>query len=83
MAKRSKNAVPKDETKRDKFKRIVELRVRKALKAITLVGNCASPAYEYNADDIAAIVGALQCAIEQLDTAYRSKGVQRIDFNLD
>ncbi|MBA7474030.1 hypothetical protein ES707_09377 [subsurface metagenome] len=82
MARRKKN-VPKDETKRDKFKRIVEPRVRKAIKAIGLIGNCASGGYEYTTDDVALILVALDKAFQQLRKQYESKGVQDIEFDLD
>lgn len=81
--KKSKKSVPKDETKRDKFKRVVEPRVRKALKSIRLIGNCSGSAYEYDATDVSNIVASLVKEVEQLDTRYRSKGVADIDFNLD
>jgi len=82
MAKR-KSTVPKDESKRDKFKRIVQPRVRKALKTIRLIGNCSGTAYEYTPKDVAEIVAALQTEIEQLGSRYESKGVADVDFNLD
>lgn len=82
MGKRKKN-VPKDETKRDKFKRVVEPRVRKALKAITLIGNCSGSAYEYTPADVSYILGSLKGACEQLELSYASKGVSTIEFNLD
>ncbi|GAH61266.1 unnamed protein product, partial [marine sediment metagenome] len=69
--------------KRDKFKRIVELRVRKALKTITLVGNCAGAAYEYSPADIANIIAALRKTVDQVETRYASKGLQEIEFDLD
>lgn len=82
MAKRKKS-VPKDETKRDKFKRIVEPRVRKALKAIRLVGNCSGSAYEYTEDDVHLIMMSIEESLRQLQQSYQTKGVQDIDFNLD
>lgn len=82
MAKRRKK-VPEGESKRDKFKRIVEPRVKKALKSIQLIGNCSGSAYEYTPDDIALISTALERAMEQLRKQYVSKGAAAIDFNLD
>lgn len=80
---RRKKSVPKDETKRDKFKRIVEPRVRKALKAIRLIGNCSGSAYEYTDKDVADIAAKLRTELEQLALNYTSKGVAAIEFNLD
>lgn len=78
-----KKSVPKDETKREKFKRIVEPRVRKALKAIRLIGNCSGSAYEYSEKDVADISAVLQSGVEQVTSSYESKGVVTTDFNLD
>jgi len=82
MSKRKKN-VPKDETKRDKFKRIIEPRVRKALKAIGLIGNCSGSAYEYSQEDVAQIMVALTAAMGTMESSFQSKGKQTIDFDLD
>lgn len=82
MARRKQN-VPKDETKRDRFKRIVEPRVRKAMKAIRLIGNCSGTAYEYTTNDVINIEAALQKEVEQLDSRFTSKGKAAIDFNID
>lgn len=82
MGKRKKT-VPKEETKRDKFKRIVEPRVSKALKSIRLIGNCSGSAYEYTEDDIGQITIALTAAIEKMESSYASKGAISSDFNLD
>lgn len=82
MGKKRK-VVPKDESKRDKFKRVVEPRVRKAIKSIGLIGNCASPGYEYKPDDVANIIGALNKAVGQLVKKYETKGVQDVTFDLD
>lgn len=82
MGKRKKT-VPKDETKREKFKRVVEPRVRKALKSICLIGNCSGSAYEYTAQDVSIIIASLTQELEQLDLRYKTKGVADSDFNLD
>lgn len=82
MARR-KTRVPKDETKRDKFKRIVEPRVSKALKSIRLIGNCSGSAYEYTEKDVADICNTLVAAVEQLTASYATKGVSSVDFALD
>lgn len=81
MAKRKQN-VPKDESKRDKFKRVVEPRVRKAIKTIGLIGNCAGGGYEYTPDDIAHILAALMKAHNQLEKTYQTKGAQQSEFDL-
>lgn len=80
---RKKTKVPENETKRDKFKRIVQPRVRKALKTIRLIGNCSGAAYEYKPKDVADIITSLRSEIEQLEKSYASKGVAAIEFDLD
>jgi len=80
---KKKSIVPKDESKRDKFKRVVEPRVRKAIKSISLIGNCAGAGYEYTTNDVISILAALDTARDQLAKKYESKGVQQIDFDLD
>lgn len=79
MAKK-KSRVPKDESKRDKFKRIVQQRMTSALKSIRLIGNCASPAYEYTAADIAHMITTLQNAVEGLEGRFESKGEKDTGF---
>lgn len=80
---KKKKAVPKDESKRDKFKRIVEPRVRKALKSIKLIGNCAGAGYEYTASDVSNIIGALNTEVGRLVKKYEGKGAQQVEFDLD
>lgn len=80
---RGKKKPPKDETKRDTFKRIVQPRVSKALKAIRLIGNCSGSAYEYTEDDVAQIAIALRTAVDTMESSYASKGVVSSDFALD
>lgn len=81
MAKKRQN-VSKDESKRDKFKRIVEPRVCKAIKAIGLIGNCSSSGYEYTPDDIACIFGAIDRAEQQVRNRFETQGKARAEFNL-
>lgn len=80
MAKR-KSRVPKDETKKAKFKRIAGTRVRTALKAMRLIGNCASPAYEYTDADISAMITALRTGVDGLEAVFESKGVVGSEFD--
>lgn len=81
MAKR-KNTTPKDETKQDKFKRVVNPRVCKALKSIRLIGNCATSAYTYAPEDVATICTALMLEVENLQKRYESKGLTAVDFEI-
>jgi len=82
MAKK-KQVVPKDESKKDKFKRVVEPRVRKAIKAIALIGNCATSGYEYTPDNLAQIAAALNKAEHQLMKRFEAKGILQAEFDID
>lgn len=64
MAKR-KSVVPDNEKPAARFKRVVEPRVGKAIKAITLVGSVTGSAYKYTPDDIVVIQTALEDAVEK------------------
>lgn len=75
-------ATPTDETKQEKFKRVVQPRVCKVLRGINLIGNCASNAYAYTPDDIANITAALLTAVTQLEERFKSKGKQEVSFTL-
>ena len=81
MAKK-KNTVPKEETKREKFKRVVTPRVNKALKMIALVGNQAGAAYEYTPDDVEDIIAALRDEVTAVENKYLGKGEQSAGFKL-
>lgn len=81
MAKK-KNTIPKSETKREKFKRVVTPRVNKAIKVIGLVGNQAGAAYEYTDDDVTYIIEALHDAVEIVENKYRGKGSADAGFKL-
>jgi len=64
MAKK-KNEVSKEETKAQRFRRVVSPRVSKALKAIRLVGSVRGSSYEHDDTQIAEIDMALQSAVEK------------------
>ncbi len=56
---------PANETKSDKFVRVVEARVNKIIKMIRLIGNCSNTAnYEYTTENIDQIFDTLH---EELD----------------
>jgi len=84
MANRKKrNSSEPAEDKHDKFKRVVTPRIKKALKAISLIGNQAGSAYEYTPDDVANIITALRLAVDAVEKRYASTGKQEVDFALD
>lgn len=81
MAKK-KIVIPKNETKRDRFKRVVTPRVNKALKYIGLVGNQAGGAYEYKKEDVADIMAALRDAVDSVEAQYSGEGKAESGFKL-
>lgn len=64
MAKK-KQETPKEETKAQRFRRVMESRVSKALKAIRLVGSVRGSSYEYDEKQLAQVDMALQSAVEK------------------
>ena len=57
------------------FKRVVEPRVAKAVKAISLVGNCAGAGYSYTPKQVAQITEVLLTAVT--DTAERFTAIEK------
>lgn len=78
--KRKEKKEPED--KHLKFIRVVTPRVKKALKAIALVGNQSGTAYEYTEDDVIHIIGRLSDAVLDVKKRYMSTGKQEIEFSL-
>lgn len=56
--------VEKVETRREKFLRLAEPRMKAALRSIRLLGNLASPTYQWEESDIAKMYATLQTAVE-------------------
>lgn len=81
MAKK-KQEVPKEETKAARFRRVIEPRVRKALKAIRLVGSVTGSTYEYDAEQIAHITAVLQDAVSKAVSGLEGKSDSRDGFSL-
>lgn len=81
MAKR-KTTVPDNETKKQKFVRVAQPRVNKAISMVGLIGNCAGNEYEYAPKDVANIIGALNTAVQQLEMKFEGKGAADTGFKL-
>lgn len=81
MAKR-KTKVPENETPTQCFKRVVEPRVGKALKAIGLVGSVTGSAYKSNPEQVATIITALKDAIDKVEQRFAGKGDTTSGFSL-
>ena len=71
------------ETKHDKFKRLAALRVTNALKKIELIGNLASPGYEYTTEEVDKIFAALQQTLDNTKGSFsKSKTEEPGEFKL-
>lgn len=82
MGKKRKKGKTQDEKHKD-FIRVVTPRVKKALKAIGLIGNQAGSAYVHTEDEISHIVTSLQNAVDNVEKRYRTGSEQEVDFSLD
>jgi len=70
--------------KREKFVRLAEARVSKAMQSIRLIGNLNNrSAYEYSEDDVRKIVKALNSEVEAMAARFRqTEGRSRPEFKL-
>lgn len=77
--------VPKpDETPRDKFERLLVSRMNRVLNAIRLLGNLASPAYDYHEQDVHQVHQAVTLQLaESLDRFKRHKRGEKPVFILE
>jgi hypothetical protein len=62
-------------TKREKFVKLANSRVRRAVKTINIIGNLANKAnYEYTMGDVAKIIGKLHKTIEDVEYKFGGNG---------
>lgn len=63
--------VEKNETPRERFKRLATLRTNEILKRLKILGNCANrQIYEYTEDDIETIFSAIERKIKEVKTKF-------------
>lgn len=63
--------VEKNETARDRFKRLATLRTNEVLRRLKILGNCANrQAYEYSEKDIEAIFSAIERKVREVKTKF-------------
>ena len=79
---KNKRETPKEETKAQRFRRVIEPRVGKALKAIRLVGSVTGSSYECDTAQIAAISSALEDAVTKATDRLSGKGGASGGFTL-
>lgn len=84
MAKDQTTATAPEETKADKFKRLAESRVSKALSAIATIGGLASKTnYEYTPEQVEKIIGALNAEVTVLANRFaKPEAVAKGGFSL-
>jgi len=71
------------ETKKDKFKRIANLRVNNTLKQIELIGNLSNQSlYEYTSDDLKKILGTLNEKIKEVESRFKKEMNKKNRFSL-
>ena len=58
------------ESKKEKFIRLAEKRVTKALQELRKIGNLAGPTYEYAVEQVKAIITALNDAVAQISIRF-------------
>jgi len=80
ISARKKIHIEPNETKAQRFKRVVAPRVTKAVKAISVLGYCAGSTYEYTPEQIKQIDGVLSKAIVELLAKFASKASKADEF---
>jgi hypothetical protein len=71
------------ETARQKFVRLANKRVVKAIKAIQLIGNLSSSAYQYDERDVNKIFDAIQTEVDQARSKFSKREKSSIVFSLE
>lgn len=62
----------KNETPRDRFKRLAALRTNEVLKRLKILGNCANrQAYEYTEKDVDAIFSAIERKVKETKAKFQ------------
>jgi len=59
------------ETRKERFTRLAEKRVNKAIDLIRIIGNLSSQQYEFTTEQIEKIIVALKAAIEELEEKFQ------------
>jgi len=71
------------ESKADRFVRVVTPRVGKAVKAISVIGYCTGPSYEFTPEQAEQISKALYAAMNELVDSFAKKSSKQTDFNFE
>jgi hypothetical protein len=66
-----------------KFVEVAQKRVAKAIQAVRLIGNLASPNYVYTPEQVDKIVGGLQAEVDTVYEAFKAKkSKEKVSFTL-
>lgn len=65
--------IPENESKSDRFTRVVTPRVVKAVKAIEVIGFCAGSTYEYTPKQVEQIIEVLTSGVNSLKANFAGK----------
>jgi hypothetical protein len=74
---------PQEETARQRFVRLANKRVVKVIKAIQLIGNLSSRAYQYDDKDVDKIFDAIQTEVDQARSKFLKREKSGIVFSLE
>ena len=77
---RARQTIPKDESKADRFIRVVTPRIAKAMKAIRVIGFCAGAGYEYTPAQVKQIATALGAAVDRVNKQFTEKKADEPEF---
>jgi hypothetical protein len=78
--KKQRKSIDLNETKANRFIRVVTPRIAKAIKAISVIGYCSSPVYEYTSEQVKQILTVLTNGIVALESRYASKKAAGTEF---
>ncbi len=81
--KRKPSNIPENESKSDRFKRVVTPRVVKAIKSINVVGYCAGVGYEYSHEQVEQICKTLHTAVDAIEGKYNSASKPAVTFGFE
>ena len=77
---RSRQEIPKDESKSDRFIRVVTPRINKAVKGIKLLSFCSGTTYEYTPEQVEQITKTLYAAINGVVDSFAAKASKQDEF---
>lgn len=73
---------PPDETRRERFERIVTARMQRVLNSIRLLGNLAGSNYEYDLEEIQLIKTAISDQLSQSMARFEKAKPKTVQFKL-